>query len=197
MRPHTHPGMAAEARRMIERGTPRGSASLPHLQREVPVARKQRGSDLDDAEVEDGLSTGTRMAIGVEGGPMHELVSIAVPDRPLCTVGLALLAKACERCRKVMVALHLDTTQPAERESECQALDERLQDEALSGLGIPLRWVPTLKIGLSLEFQKAQEMVEAQLDLVMDPTDAETRVKQLDRLMSDLDMALMGGATTE
>src|SRR5690606_11469896 len=52
--------------------------------------------------------SGARVGIGAGGGPLRELVSIALNDRPLCEVGLEMLAKECERvakkCRLIRVS---------------------------------------------------------------------------------------------
>lgn len=76
------------------------------------------------------------------------------------------------------------------------ALDTDL-DRAVAKLGIPVHLVPSLRVGLSLEYDQTTALLEDQNDLVLETTDTTRRMNQLDALMSALDVELIGRDTTE
>lgn len=132
------------------------------------------------------------------GGQSATLVPIRVPDRPLCSVGLSLLANSLKRAEKAMRNVGLDTGLIQVRTAECEALQRTFQEGGpLLELGIHMQLVPTLRAALAIEYDAASKVVESQTDLMMETEEADTRVKQLGRLLSELDMAKLGGETTE
>ena len=146
------------------------------------------------------MDTGFRSSIGVEGN-MTDLVFVAVPDRPVCIVGLELLEKAVKAARAALSAIGRDPDLVEPRDAECQELQARLipeNDIAKSQLelGIPARCLPSLRAGLSLEWEKATKMLKAQQELVMETDETATRIKQIDRVIAALDVAGLGGTGT-
>jgi hypothetical protein len=164
------------------------------------VSKRSRGGlTVEDGQQEEteGMETGFRSSFQVNNGPVAEMIAIAIPDRPLCSIGVALLTKACERAHKALRVVSVTSEMVAKREADAAELQSRLDDETLMGLGLPVRLVPSLRVGLSIEYVKVQDSLEKQTELMLDTTDTETRVKALDRLMSALDMAQLGGETQE
>lgn len=92
----------------------------------------------------------------------------------------------------------LDTGLIQVRTAECEALQKTFQEGGPQlELGIGIQLLPTLRAALAIEYDAASKVVESQTDLMMETEEADTRVKQLGRLLSELDMARLGGETTE
>jgi hypothetical protein len=132
------------------------------------------------------------------GGQSVTLYQIAVPDRPLCYVGLTLLAAALKRAEKALRSVNCSSDAVTLRKDECERLQKAFTEKGPAlELGIPMGLLPTLRVALAIEFDHATKVLENQQDLAMDTEETELRVKQLGRLLADLDMAQMGGETTE
>lgn len=125
------------------------------------------------------------------------LVPIQVRDRPLCVVGLDLLANAIKKAKKAIKAIGLDEDLVSERETDCAALytlftskDAGIQ--AQLNLGIPAKYVPTLRAGLALEYDQCKALEETQGELRLDPEETSDRLNQVDALIAELDVAKLG-----
>lgn len=127
-------------------------------------------------------------------GRSVKLTPLAERDWPISIIGLELLEKAVKSFRKAATAVALDPELVARREAECSALLEGLKaDSPALKLGINVEWITTLRAGLALEFDQTRKLAETQGELRLDPEETEDRIRQLDRLMSDLDVAKMAG----
>jgi hypothetical protein len=122
------------------------------------------------------------------------LVCLEPRDWPVCIIGLELLRGAIAKTRKALVAIALDPNLVARREAECNTLLDRLKDGVVGlELSFNVEWIPTLKAGVSLEFDQTKKLADEQEELRLDPEETETRIKQLERLLGDLDVMAMGG----
>jgi hypothetical protein len=125
-------------------------------------------------------------------GSSVTLIPVAEKDWPLCIIGLELLEKAVKAARKALVAVALDPELVARRESECSTILKGMREDSPAlKLGINVDWVTTLRAGLALEFDQTSKLAEHQTELRLDPDETQARIRQLDRLMSDLDVAAM------
>lgn len=120
------------------------------------------------------------------------LATIDKRDLPVCYIGLTLLATEVEKAKKALAAIGLDPGITAQREAEGDAIRERLGDKA--ALGLPLVWLPTLRVALALELDRVAKVSKAQTDLLIPTDETSTRSKQLDRLLSELEVAQMAEA---
>lgn len=128
-------------------------------------------------------------------GSSVTLIPVAERDWPVCVIGLELLQESVKKATKASVAIACDTTSIRARGAECSALLERFKEGGpIIKLGIPVEAVLTLRVGLSLEFEQTKKLAEEQGELRLDTEETETRIKQLDRLMSELDVAAMAGS---
>jgi len=124
------------------------------------------------------------------------LIPLPPRDWPVCIIALELLERAIKSARKALVAVALDPDLVARRDAECSALLEGLKsDSPAIKLGVNVDWLPTLKAGLALEFDQTKKLAESQENLRLDPEETENRIKQLERLLTDLDVAGMAGAS--
>lgn len=123
------------------------------------------------------------------------LIPVQSADWPICIIGLELLEKAIKAARKALTAVALDPELVARREAECSAILEGMRsDSPAIKLGLNVDWLPTLRAGLSLEFDQTSKLAENQEQLRLDPDETQVRIRQLDRLMSELDVAAMAGS---
>lgn len=128
------------------------------------------------------------------GGESVTLFHVGEADWPVCIIGLELLQAAVKRAKKALIAIALDPQLCARREAECGHLLDLFRSENPMGkLGIPLPQLDTLRAGLALEFDATEALQGSQEELRLDPEDTERRIKQLDRLMSELDVQGMQG----
>jgi hypothetical protein len=132
--------------------------------------------------------------VRIEGdGVSVELFHVEERDFPICVIGLELLTGEIKKARKVLRSVGLDPNLVANREAECATLLERFRThDPIGKLGAPLAWADTLRAGLALEFGRATKLAEDQAELQLDPDDTMARAKQIDRLLSALDVAKMG-----
>jgi hypothetical protein len=132
------------------------------------------------------------------GGLSTTLLSIDVPDRPLCSVGLSLLEGALKRAEKALRNVNLSTAEVTQREQEREALAKMFsQGGTLLDLGVPLHLIPTLRCALALHYHSAVSVQEEQQDLAIDTEETDARVAQLGRLLSRIDVEGLGKETTE
>lgn len=128
----------------------------------------------------------------------EQTIPIAAKDHPLCRVAIKLLAKRLTRAKALLESIDVAAPGIARRDADCQTITTHFGDDVLRDLGLPASLVSSLRVGLSLE----HDMVRAIRDrkegkLSMDTTEEEARLLQLDRLMSELDVARMGGEVNE
>lgn len=123
------------------------------------------------------------------------LIPLAESDWPVCVIALELLEKAIKAARKALVAVALDPELVARREAECSTLLEGIKSNSPAlKLGVNVDWLTTLKAGLALEFDQTRKLADTQEELRLDPEETENRIKQLERLLSELDVAAMAGS---
>jgi len=130
------------------------------------------------------------------------LVSIPDRDRKVCLIGVELLLSEVEKAKKSLKAIGLDPGVTALREAEADALKNHLTDEGLfAGIGFGMAWIGSLRVALALEMDRVVKVQKDQLGLSQKdqlglsiPTDETTiRIKQIDRLLSELDVLQLGG----
>lgn len=123
----------------------------------------------------------------------HALVSIPDRDRKVCLIGVELLLAEVEKAKKSLKAIGLDPGVTAQREAEADTIKDHLTDELMAGLGFSMAWIGSLRVALALEMDRVVKVQKDQLGLAI-PTDETTiRIKQIDRLLSELDVLQLGG----
>lgn len=127
--------------------------------------------------------------ITLDGQKIVSLVDIEARDVPLCRIGLALMEAQLKAARKVLTAIGLDPGYVAEREAQTDWLKDCFKDERSAG--VPLLMLRTLRAALAIEMDRVAKVQAAQMELLINDAEASTRLKQLDRLLSDLDVAQM------
>jgi hypothetical protein len=157
-------------------------------------AKKRAGKASRSEDASDRPSSIGRVTLSSDHGSVT-LIPVREPDWPICIIGLELLEKAVKAARKALVAVALDPELVARREAECSAILEGMRsDSPAIKLGLNVDWLPTLRAGLSLEFDQTSKLAENQEQLRLDPDETQVRIRQLDRLMSELDVAGMAGS---
>lgn len=131
--------------------------------------------------------TATMKTEGAEFGPF---TVISDRDRPLCHLALTLLRKQIKAAKEALASLRLDDAAVLLREAEADFLSQCL-DGNVPSLGLPGHLLPALRAGLAIELDRVAKLQKAQLDLLVGTDDTSDRIKQLDRLLSDLDVAQM------
>lgn len=139
----------------------------------------------------------TRATIEWAGGSVS-LLTIPVPERPLCSIGLTLLEGALKRAEKALRNVNLPVGPVAEREAERARLEKLFkEDGAELALGVPITLLPTLRVALALHYHSAQQIVKEQEELTMDTDEAQRRVAQLGRMLSRIDVEAFGKEASE
>lgn len=153
-------------------------------------------------------------------GNKIDLVTIATADVRVCRLGLDLLLKATDAAKKALRSIAVDDAGVVSRHAEAMQIIEDFRDadapeappaddgETLvreparkKGDEVPYtvrtELLGTLRVALALEWDKVGKIIDAQEQLAITDDHTRARSKQLSRLLSDLDVASMGGATTE
>lgn len=127
----------------------------------------------------------------------HTLVSIPDRDRKVCLIGVELLLSEVEKAKKSLKAIGLDPGVTAQREAEADAIKDHLTDEVMAGLGFGLAWIGSPRVALALEMDRVVKVQKDQLGLDIPTDETSTRIKQIDRLLSELDVLQLGGEAVD
>ena len=175
---------------IVKKGKKRAKKAVAGVKRPRPVRAEKNGASGEA----DGPLTHSSVTISANGSSTT-LIPLAARDWPISIIALELLEKAIKAARKALAAVALDPDLVARRDAECSALLEGLRSESPAlKLGVNVDWLPTLKAGLSLEFDQTRKLADTQEELRLDPEETENRIKQLERLLAELDVAGMAGS---
>lgn len=121
------------------------------------------------------------------------VVPIAAKDIVVCRIAVKLLGRRIKRAQKMLTSLDVPLPALAARDADCVNLTQHFQELSSQDTELPRSLVSSLRVGLSLEHDQVEGIRAKKEKLAVETDEEDTRLKQLNRLISALEVARLGG----